>query len=124
MKAKALKEVLDQEHQMLKLTLDVLAKENEKLKQQATELDNNVKNEYLKICITDYMCSNYFINVNAYSGIRYLLNCIIITSDWYYYYNKTLVKLYVKLGETAANPKETKNCFYDRLQLIKQINDQ
>ena len=31
MKAKALKEVLDQEHQMLKLTLDVLAKENEKL---------------------------------------------------------------------------------------------
>ena len=39
-------------------------------------------------------------------------------------YNKTLVKLYVKLGETAASPKETTNCFYDRLQLIKQINDQ
>ena len=70
------------------------------------------------------MCSNYFINVNAYSGIRYLLNCIIITSDWYYYYNKTLVKLYIKLGETAASPKETTNCFYDRLQLIKQINEQ
>ena len=88
------------------------------------QYDWNVKNEYLKICITDYMCSNYFINVNAYSGIRYLLNCIIITSDWYYYYNKTLVKLYIKLGETAASPKETTNCFYDRLQLIKQINEQ
>ena len=83
-----------------------------------------VKNEYFKICITDYMCYNYFINVNAYSGIRYLLNCIIITNDWYYYYNKTLVKLYVKLGEKAESPKETTNCFYDRLQLIKQINEQ
>lgn len=55
MKAKALKEVLDQEHQMLKLTLDVLAKENEKLKQQATELENNVKKN--KLQLQDYLNS-------------------------------------------------------------------
>ena len=40
---------------MLKLTLDVLAKENEKLKQQATELDNNVKKN--KLQLQDYLNS-------------------------------------------------------------------
>ena len=49
MKAKAMKDVLEQEYQMLKLTLEVLANDNVKLKNDLAELSNNVKKNKLQL---------------------------------------------------------------------------
>lgn len=53
MKAKAMKDVLEQEYQMLKLTLEVLANDNVKLKNDLAELSNNVKKN--KLQLQDYL---------------------------------------------------------------------
>ena len=48
---------------------------------------------------------NYYININAYSSIRYFINEVIMTCD---YYN---------------NKAKKENCFYQRLDLISTIDE-
>ena len=67
----------------------------------------------------DYLCQNYYINVNAYSSIRYLLSSIIIISDWYYYINEKDIQ-----GK-QIQPIVKRNCFYNnnRYCILKQLNE-
>lgn len=67
--------------------------------------------------IMDYLCQNYYINVNAYSSIRYLLSSIIIISDWYYYINEKDIQ-----GK-QIQPIVKRNCFYNRYCILKQLNE-
>lgn len=77
----------------------------------------NTKNESYNIM--DYLCQNYYINVNAYSSIRYLLSSIIIISDWYYYINEKDIQ-----GK-QIQPIVKRNCFYNnnRYCILKQLNE-
>ena len=58
-----------------------------------------------------YFGNYYFINVNAYSSIRYLLNNIILLCDWNYYTNDTEMK----------DEEKYENCLMKRLLLIKKL---
>ena len=35
--------------------------------------------------INNLMCDNYYINCNAYSSIRYIINSIILINEWLFY---------------------------------------
>ena len=76
----------------------------------------------INISIEEYLCQNYYINITAQSSIRYLINSLVVMSDWAYYLSKKNVLPYQMKGEQPIQPKVIANCFYVRLQLIKKLN--
>ena len=76
----------------------------------------------INLSIEEYLCQNYYINITAQSSIRYLINSLVVMSDWAYYLSKKNVLPYQMKGEHPIQPKVIANCFYVRLQLIKKLN--
>ena len=76
----------------------------------------------INLSIEEYLCQNYYININAMSSIRYLINSLVMMCDWSYYLSKKNVFPYQMKGEQPTQPKVITNCFYNRLQLIKKLN--
>lgn len=68
------------------------------------------KNMSTKI-LEDFFADNYFININAYSGIRYLRNNLILLCDWHCYvhpHNNEASEVY-------------SNCLIQRLELFQSF---
>ena len=74
----------------------------------AYNYNNNSSNNHLSI--EEYLCQNYYMNINAFSSVRYLLHFIILISEELYYNN------YKSIFYTDIH------CLYERLYLIKQLN--
>ena len=77
----------------------------------AYNYNNNSSNNHLSI--EEYLCQNYYMNINAFSSVRYLLHFIILISEELYYNN------YKSIFYTDIH---SENCLYERLYLIKQLN--
>ncbi len=77
----------------------------------AYNYNNNSSNNHLSI--EEYLCQNYYMNINAFSSVRYLLHFIILISEELYYKN------YKSIFYTDIH---SENCLYERLYLIKQLN--
>ena len=75
--------------------------------------------------ITELECNtNYYINANAYSGIRYLINNIITINDWYHYYPiDNTIKQTINSIE-FDNQKGYTNSLMERLRIIRSIIEQ
>lgn len=69
------------------------------------------------ILLNDMICESFFLNINAYSGIRYFLNSIIIINEWHYYMNKSSVPLY-----NNSTNNNICTCFTNRLRQIQNLN--
>ena len=63
---------------------------------------------------------NYYINLNAYSSIRYILNSIIIINEWYYYITTSKYELYSNKNDIGNNTIEKVNCIDNKILLIKK----
>ena len=79
-----------------------------------------ILNYHYNVSIENYLCDNYYINTRALSSIRYLLRCVTIINEWYFYFNKKSVFPFAE--EREEEQKSLTNCFYNRLQLLKEIN--
>ena len=60
---------------------------------------------------------NYNLCLDEFSIMRYFINSIIIINEWYYYFNNE--KILINQNITT----EKSNAFYDRLHLIRKINE-
>ena len=88
------------------------------LKQRKYFQENLSDNSQLSIF--DLICDNYYINLNAYSSIRYILNSIIIINEWYYYITTSKYELYSNKNDIGNNTIEKVNCIDNRILLIKK----
>ena len=85
-----------------------------------TNMSKIILNYHYNVSIENYLCDNYYINIKALSSIRYLLRCVTIINDWYFYFNKKSVFPFAEEREEEQN--SLTNCFYNRLQILKEIN--
>ena len=85
-----------------------------------TNMSKIILNYHYNVSIENYLCDNYYINTRALSSIRYLLRCVTIINEWYFYFNKKSVFPFAE--EREEEQKSLTNCFYNRLQLLKEIN--
>ena len=74
------------------------------LKQRKYFQENLSDNSQLSIF--DLICDNYYINLNAYSSIRYILNSIIIINEWYYYITTSKYELYSNKNDIGSGTIE------------------
>ena len=88
------------------------------LKQRKYFQENLSDNSQLSIF--DLICDNYYINLNAYSSIRYILNSIIIINEWYYYITTSKYELYSNKNDIGSGTIEKVNCIDNRILLIKK----
>ena len=88
------------------------------LKQRKYFQENLSDNSQLSIF--DLICDNYYINLNAYSSIRYILNSLIIINEWYYYITTSKYELYSNKNDIWNNTIEKVNCIDNRILLIKK----
>ena len=88
------------------------------LKQRKYFQENLSDNSQLSIF--DLICDNYYINLNAYSSIRYILNSIIIINEWYYYITTSKYELYSNKNDIGNNTIEKVNCIDNKILLIKK----
>lgn len=69
--------------------------------------------------VENFFVNNYYINIMAYSSIRYLINNIIQLCEWDNYYNKNENK---EVDIQQPRKKERAwNCWFERLEIIKEI---
>ena len=88
------------------------------LKQRKYFQENLSDNSQLSIF--DLICDNYYINLNAYSSIRYILNSIIIINEWYYYITTSKYDLYSNKNDIGSGTIEKVDCIDNRILLIKK----
>ena len=85
-----------------------------------TNMSKIILNYHYNVNIENYLYYNYYINIKALSSIRYLLRCVTIINDWFFYFNKKSVFPFADEREEEQN--SLMNCFYNRLQILKEIN--
>lgn len=100
-------------HCMVNVTCN---KDKEKYK-----LSHNLINVLSKFSIDNIICSNYYINLNAYSSIRYIINSIILFSDWWNYLKEDSLMKKMKDNKNLIQVKTGGYCFLYRLLLIKKL---
>ena len=110
---------------MSNFDLKLLEKQKTKIfKRQKNEISKmylqaskEMQKEYMKYknmntkILEDFFADNYFININAYSGLRYLRNNLILLCDWHCYvdpHNNDASEVY-------------SNCLIQRLELFQSF---
>ena len=92
---------------------------------QPLDIQKNFKNSYLKdfSIFSLLFCESFYINTIAYSGIRYLINCITILSDWFFFIQNSKTPQIKPNANYYYEPRIKTNCLYDRLILISKLNN-
>ena len=80
---------------------------------------NQVINKENRLDVNDVICDNYYININLNSGIRYLINSIVLMNELLFYFEDKQINLY-SLRTIQHEAKQS--TLYQRLQIIKNKN--
>ena len=82
--------------------------------------DNEVINKDNRLDVNDVICDNYYINININSGIRYLINSIVLMNELLFYFEDKQINLYSMNNIQQHQAKMSS--LYQRLQIIKRLN--